>query len=183
MPSMRLQLNFWSRKNDSFEFHDEEENLVSGYKLQATKRNWLDEERKLLIALFTRLDQVAPGLLKLASVDRPIKLLRVQKFEHEHTDSAAFVGEQKIVFSDGFFLLPDPFRHLVHLVVCVADDSHLAAYSKEWVQIAEPMIESRLAIGWKDRPKKPMPDDWMGDNGCEVLIEGLAQYIALYLCG
>jgi hypothetical protein len=147
-----------------------------------SKKPWSEIDKQTITALLERLNRDAPGLMHLAMIGGPIELIRVEKIvETSGRCFPAVAGQRKIKFADRFFSMSDQFRGIAHEITHVADcESHFAAYSREWVQLAEPLITEFRALKSDDDRDIFLRTKWPSAYACENLQEALAEYVASY---
>lgn len=143
---------------------------------------WTKDEIKLVYGILERLNDSVPGLMILATAGGPISLVRAKSITYNNGGTAdAIAGQGRLVLSNQFFLANDKCHVLAHELTHLADNGYFVAYSKEWINIAEPIIlEYRKRQAEIGTPANSLQDVWPSDYGCVNLIEALSEYVAAY---
>jgi tetratricopeptide (TPR) repeat protein len=105
-----------------------------------TGQPWRAEEKEEIIGYLKTIQEKAPGLLRRATIYRPLKLYR-QNTMGKFIISPNLRAENAIVFTDLFFQDPRELKVVVHEIAHLADSSLKVANSKEWVNLVRPRIE------------------------------------------
>jgi tetratricopeptide (TPR) repeat protein len=105
-----------------------------------TGQSWRAEEKEKVIGYLKTIQKKAPGLLRRATVYRPLKLYR-QNSMGKFIISPNLRAENAIVFTDLFFQDPRGLKVVVHETAHLADSSLKVANSREWVNLVRPRIE------------------------------------------
>ena len=171
--------------NSSIEFID-----VSSFDFRALNllpcevKPWNDEERATIRLFFDKLGVTVPGLLALAVIGRRIKLIRTTALVFsDGKRPCALAGENTIILSDNFFSAPNALHSFAHELTHVADDAYFVAFSKEWIELAEPLMKQyRDGNGTIDKTLF-FQTKWPSEYACENLVEALAEYVACYATG
>ncbi len=168
--------------NSSIEFID-----ISSFDFRALNllpdevKPWNDQERETISSFFDRLGTIVPGLLALAVIGRRIKLIRTTALVFsDGRKPCALAGENTIILSDSFFSAPNALHSFAHELTHIADDAYFVAFSKEWIELAEPLMKQyREGNGTIDKTLF-FQTKWPSEYACENLIEALAEYVACY---
>lgn len=143
---------------------------------------WTKDERKIVYGILEQLYDSVPGLMILASAGGPISLFRAKSIKFKNGGSAdAVAGQGRLLISNQFFLASNKCHILAHELTHLADNGYFVAYSKEWIDIAEPIIlEYRKRQAKIGTPANSLQEVWPSDYGCVNLIEALSEYVAAY---
>ncbi|MBX9569040.1 MAG: hypothetical protein K2X77_09100 [Candidatus Obscuribacterales bacterium] len=106
---------------------------------------WTADEIKQVERIISWIGATCPGLLRLASADHLLSLVRVKEINVFHGNRishavATSEGDNCIYISDKFFTRDDKLWVLLHEFVHAADDGCYVAYSKDFVDFAGPTI-------------------------------------------
>jgi tetratricopeptide (TPR) repeat protein len=157
-------------------------------------QTWQAEDKALVKSLLEEISKKCPDLLIAAAGERKLALIRVgtlpaepqrNKPPHEYTAEA---GPGCLVFGDEYFSWKkrlDVLTMLCHELVHAADSSYSVAYSKLWIDFAQPTI-SRLRL--RSQLSTPAGQNyysklinkkgiWTSLYGSTNMIEGLAEYL------
>lgn len=167
----------------SFEFVDGNKFNLPGALLPAGGKVWSDAEKGCISEHLKELCSDAPGLMQLATVGAPIKLVRVRNIDLPSGKChGALTGEQTVLFSDLFFARSNMLQSLAHECVHLADsDSAFVAFSKEWVQLAEPLIGEFNSLKNEEEKAEFLRTKWPSEYACLNMHEALAEYVAAYV--
>jgi len=149
--------------------------------LPDTVKPWSDDEKAMIGSFLDELHVSVLGLLTLAAADRRVYLIRVTTLvDSSGLRPCALAGENTIILADSFFSAPDALHTFMHELTHVADDAYFVAFSKEWVELAEPLM--RQYRNGKDASAKKLflQKEWPSEYACENLVEALAEYVACY---
>ncbi|MBL0187428.1 MAG: hypothetical protein IPP97_16975 [Candidatus Obscuribacter sp.] len=142
---------------------------------------WRDEEKEMISLFLDELHASVPGLLTLAASGRSIDLIRVTALVYTSgLRPCALAGQYTIILADSFFSAPDPLYSFVHELTHVADDAYFVAFSKEWVELAEPLMQQYLNEKDVSAREVFLETKWPSAYACENLVEALAEYVACY---
>lgn len=143
--------------------------------------NWARDEKKIVCTILQELHKLVPGLINLASAAGPIGLQRVKSIVYENGNSAdALAGKYRLLLSDSFFLSQNKNHVLAHELTHLADNGHFAAYSKEWIDLAEPILIKYGERKTENIETLSLQNVWPSQYGCANLVEALAEYVASY---
>ncbi len=147
-------------------------------------KSWTQDEKSTILALVSRLRQLSPGLLQLASVGSPIVLLRVGKLVLvDKTEPVAYSGERTILVPDSFFFSYGQILSFAHEVTHIADDMYLAAFSRPWLEIAAPVLWAYSVNPKIIEEESFLSERWPSQYACQSVIEALAEYVAAFVNG
>lgn len=142
---------------------------------------WSYEEKKRIRSFIVELGATVPGLLTLAAADRRVYLIRVTTLvKSSGLRPCALAGENTIILADCFFSAPDPLCSFVHELTHVADDAYFVAFSREWVELAEPLMKEYRNEKEANAKKLFLQTKWPSEYACENLVEALAEYVGCY---
>jgi tetratricopeptide (TPR) repeat protein len=105
-----------------------------------TGQSWQTEEKGKVLGYLKIIQEKAPGLLRRATIYRPLKLYR-QNTMGKLIISPNLRAENAIVFTDLFFQDPHGPKIVTHEIAHLADSSLKVTNSKEWVNLVRPRIE------------------------------------------
>jgi len=113
---------------------------------------WTAPERQRVEAAIAQLAQAAPGLVQRAGAYRPVRVFRTDRLGNEQFPVGMVVNEHVLFVADSFFgaaapqpkgaafTMRDPAFGLARAVAHLADGAGRAAGSREWIQIAQPIV-------------------------------------------
>lgn len=117
---------------------------------------WTAPERQRVEAAVAQLGQAAPGLVQRAGAYRPVRVFRTDRLGGEQFPVGMVVNEHVLFIADSFFAaapspkgaaftMRDPVFGLARAIAHLADGAGRAAGSREWIQIAQPIVEKARA--------------------------------------
>lgn len=162
-------------------FVDGAENLTLDKQLESIKLvPWTSDEKKIVGHLLERAARDFPEFMTIVQRGRPIKFARSRLIISENGSATATTLNDVIVLSDRFFGHSSLFYHVIlHELVHRADYFQYIAYSKEWVDFANPIVAEA-----KKKPANQAGLIWPdGFFLTADYTEGFADYVAKYLRG
>lgn len=141
-------------------------------------RPWLSNEQQITSDLFDYLHKLRPGLIRLATLNKPIFVFCLEKsFLSQGRPSLAVSYKNQLFLSPGFFSCQADVRlHcFVHEIVHIADGHDFISMSPAWIKIASPFI-SAGGVQYKSNL-------WPSSYATQDLREALAEYTASYVTG
>jgi tetratricopeptide (TPR) repeat protein len=115
---------------------------------------WKAEEKAKVDAMLKTLAQQAPGLSQRAIQYRPVRIFRTETLGHEDRLVGTINSEHTLLVSDRFFksqagpgavASTDPYFALIREVAHLADSANRASATKDWVSLAQPLLEKARA--------------------------------------
>ncbi len=144
---------------------------------------WTQDEKSTILALVSQLSHCAPGLLRLASIGSPINLLRICRLVlGNKSEPIAFSGQRTILLPDAFFFSYGQIHNFAHEITHIADDMELAAFSKQWLEIAAPVLQE-YRVNPQSIKDEAFSKTWPSEYACHSVIEALAEYVAAFVNG
>lgn len=163
---------------DYFEFVDAMPESSELHDLRA----WNAEEKAAVRVAFENVFEQLPGLVVHAAGGRKLAFFRSGLDREEQSKASAYRLPEGLLFSDGFFN-GDPqyaVEVFLHELVHCADFGGQIAFSKDWVQFADPIIselrETNKLLHPGEFSDTLVKGKWVSYYGTANLSEALAEY-------